>query len=59
MAPMDVEKRMALSLDQIIQQKSGKSKQESKRAPSKKGRGKVKIAMLSGQVRHARIPRDA
>lgn len=46
---MDVEKRMALSLDQIIKQKSGKGKQEAQKGPGKKGRGKVKIAKLSGQ----------
>lgn len=48
---MDVEKRMGLSLDQIIQQKSAKGKQEGGKGPGKKGRGKVKIAKLSGQVR--------
>ena len=47
---MDVEKRMTLSLDQIIQQKSGKGKQDGDRGSGKKGRGKVKIARLSGQV---------
>lgn len=53
---MDVEKRMALSLDQIIKQKSGKGKQEAQKGPGKKGRGKVKIAKLSGQVAYTIAP---
>ena len=50
---MDVEKRMALSLDQIIKQKSGREKENGNRGPGKKGRGRVKIAKLSDQVKTA------
>jgi len=51
---MDVEKRMNLSLDAIIKEKSKpKGSVGSKRTPAVKGRGKVKIANISARVRHA------
>lgn len=46
---MDVEKRMNLSLDAIIKQKSSKRPTKGKIAAGK-GRGKVKIANVTSQV---------
>jgi len=49
---MDVEKRMNLSLDAIIKEKTQPRKPAgSKKAPAVKGRGRVKIANLSDKVR--------
>jgi hypothetical protein len=52
---MDVEKRMNLSLDAIIKEKSKpKGSGGSKRTPAVKGRGKVNIANLRLRVRQTR-----
>lgn len=50
MAPMDVEKRMNLSLDAIIKQSGDKGRSGRGRSQGAKGRGKAQVEKPSIQV---------